>query len=295
MYIFREIDKDLLEWKNSREIKPLLLRGVRQCGKTSTVRNLGKTFETFIEINFEKEPSYSELFSGNLDVDRICSEIELATGKRLTDGSSLLFLDEIQNCPNAITALRYFKETRPELHVIAAGSLLEFALRKTKNPISFPVGRVRSIYMYPLSFCEFISAIGKKGLAENLQSERRIISDTLHSEYINLYKSFLVVGGMPEAVLEYATTGSFLECQRIHRDIVDNFENDFGKYSDKVPAEEIREVFRFALRNVGNQITLTKTVPGMKASRFSTILDLLSMAGLVFQVKSSICESLPLG
>ena len=295
MYIFREIDKDLLEWKNSREIKPLLLRGVRQCGKTSTVRNLGKTFETFIEINFEREPSYSELFSGNIDVDRICSEIELATGKRITDGSSLLFLDEIQNCPNAITALRYFKETRPELHVIAAGSLLEFALQKARTPISFPVGRVRSIYMYPLSFCEFISAIGKKGLAENLQSERRIISDTLHSEYINLYKSFLVVGGMPEAVLEYATTGSFLECQRIHRDIVDNFENDFGKYSDKVPAEEIREVFRFALRNVGNQITLTKTVPGMKASRFSTILDLLSMAGLVFQVKSSICESLPLG
>ena len=147
MYIIREIDKDLLEWKKSSEIKPLLIRGVRQCGKTSSIRNLGSTFRTFIEINFEKEPSFSTIFNPDYDVARICSEIELKTGKPISDGSTLLFLDEIQDCPNAITALRYFKEERPSLHVIAAGSLLEFALSKSKKQISFPVGRIRSIYM----------------------------------------------------------------------------------------------------------------------------------------------------
>ena len=295
MYLVREIDKDLLEWKNSTEIKPLLLRGVRQCGKTSSIRNLGKSFSIFIEINFEKSPSFSEIFKHDFDVYRICSEIELKTGKRISDGSTLLFFDEIQNCPDAITALRYFKENRPSLHVIAAGSLLEFALKSSKKQISFPVGRIRSIYMYPLSFLEFLTALSKDKLAENLQSENRILSDTIHAEYLNLYKSFLVVGGMPEAVREFVNTGSFLKCQRIHRDIVDNFENDFGKYSDLIPAEEIREVFQFSFRNVGNQISLSSSVPEMKAARFKAILNLLSMAGLVYQVKSSTCESLPLG
>ena len=149
--------------------------------------------------------------------------------------------------------------------------------------------------MYPLSFLEFLTALSKDKLAENLQSENRILSDTIHAEYLNLYKSFLVVGGMPEAVREFVNTGSFLKCQRIHRDIVDNFENDFGKYSDLIPAEEIREVFQFSFRNVGNQISLSSSVPEMKAARFKTILNLLSMAGLVYQVKSSTCESLPLG
>ena len=295
MYIIREIDKDLLEWKKSSEIKPLLIRGVRQCGKTSSIRNLGNKFKTFIEINFEKEPSFSTIFNPDYDVARICSEIELKTGKPISDGSTLLFLDEIQDCPNAITALRYFREERPSLHVIAAGSLLEFALSKSKKQISFPVGRIRSIYMYPLSFHEFLSALSKSKLAENLVSDKKIQSDAIHAEYLNLYKSFLVVGGMPEAVREFADSGSYLKCQRIHRDIIDNFENDFGKYSDIIPAEEIKQVFDFSFRSVGNQITLSKSVPGMKAARFSAILNLLSMAGLVHQVKSSTCESLPLG
>lgn len=295
MYIIRDIDKDLSEWKNSREVKPLLLRGVRQCGKTSSIRNLGKSFGTFIEINFEKNPSFKQLFSSDYDIDRICTEVELKTGKRITDGSTLLFLDEIQECPNAIIALRYFKEIRPALHVVAAGSLLEFALDKKKEQISFPVGRIRSIYMYPLSFCEFLRALGKDGLAGNLVQKNRLTTEAVHSEYLRLYKDFLVVGGMPEAVREFATSGSFLNCQRIHRDIVDNFENDFRKYSEKIPASEIKEVFQFAFRNIGNQIFLSKSVPEMKAARFKEILNLLSMAGLIHLVKSSTCESIPLG
>ncbi|MCR5760407.1 MAG: AAA family ATPase [Sphaerochaetaceae bacterium] len=295
MYIVREIDSALADWKNSKEAKPLLVRGVRQCGKTSSIRNLGKEYRVFIEINFERDPSFSELFEPDFNVDRICSEIELKTGKEIRDDLTLLFFDEIQNCPKAITALRYFWETKPALHVIAAGSLLEFALNNKKNKISFPVGRVRSIYMHPLSFNEFLSALGKDLLAAKLKKNNEIISDAVHAEYISLYKSFLVVGGMPEAVLEYANSGSYLRCQRIHRDIVDNFESDFGKYSDSIDPEEINEVFQFVFRNVGNQIVLSKAIPGMKAARFKNVLDLLSMAGLIHQVKSSTCEGLPLG
>ena len=295
MYIARDIDNDLLEWGKSNNIKPLLIRGIRQCGKTFSVRNLGKSFETFIEINFEKEPSYSKIFDKDYNVNRICSEIELKAGKTISDETTLLFLDEIQYCPNAITALRYFKEDRPYLHVVAAGSLLEFALNKKGNQISFPVGRIRSIYMYPLSFCEFLSALSKDKLAQNLKADNKNLSDTIHSEYLDLYKSFLVVGGMPEAVNEYVSSGRYLNCQKIHCDIIDNFENDFGKYSANIPVEDIKAVFDFSFRNVGNQITLSKAVPGMKAARFSAVLDLLSMAGLVHQVKSSTCEALPLG
>jgi len=295
MYIVREIDKEFLEWRNSSVIKPILVHGVRQCGKTASVRHLGSTFETFIEINFEKEPSFSAIFNSDFDISRICSEIELKTGKTISDTSTLLFLDEIQECPNAITALRYFKEDRPSLHVIAAGSLLEFALGKSKNQISFPVGRVRSIYMYPLSFREFLSALSKEKLAENLASKDKSLSEAVHEECLNLYKKFLVVGGMPESVREFAYSGSYLNCQRIQRDIIDNFENDFGKYSGRIPPEEIKEVFDFSFRNIGNQIVLSRSIPNMKAARFSTILNLLSMAGLVHKVKSSTCESLPLG
>ncbi len=149
--------------------------------------------------------------------------------------------------------------------------------------------------MHPLSFCEFLSALGKDLLAARLKNNNGIISDVVHAEYLSLYKSFLVVGGMPEAVLEYADSGSYLKCQRVHRDIIDNFENDFGKYSDRIKQEEINEVFQFVFRNVGNQIVLSKAIPGMKATRFKNVLDLLSMAGLVHQVRSSTCESLPLG
>lgn len=295
MYIVREIDKDLLEWGKTSTAKPLLIRGVRQCGKTSSIRNLGTTFKTFIEINFEKDSSFSNIFDNDFDTKRICAEIELKTGENITDETTLLFLDEIQECPRAITALRYFKEERPSLHVIAAGSLLEFALSNATEQFSFPVGRVRSIYMYPLSFCEFLTALSKDKLAEHLKSNENTLSEAIHSEYLNLYKSFLVVGGMPEAVAEYVSSGSYLNCQKIHSDIIDNFENDFGKYGTTIPVEEIKAVFDFSFRNVGNQITLSKTVPEMKASRFTAILDLLSMAGLVHQVKSSTCETLPLG
>ena len=153
LYINREIDHILLDWKNADRHKPLILRGVRQCGKTSAVRNLSQQFADYIELNLEKEPDIGKIFEGELNINRIINRLELHFSKRISS-DTLLFIDEIQECPRAITALRYFYEDKPELHVIAAGSLLEFVLdgQKKDKPVDFPVGRVRSIFMYPFSF-----------------------------------------------------------------------------------------------------------------------------------------------
>ena len=151
MYINRIIDKSLQDWSADPDRKPLLLRGARQIGKTTAVRHLAESFESFVEINLEKNPSLGSVFNGDLDMDRIISELEAATQRAIVPGKTLLFLDEIQACPRAISALRYFYEDRPQLHVVATGSLLEFAFEDISD---FGVGRIRNMFMYPLSFVE---------------------------------------------------------------------------------------------------------------------------------------------
>jgi hypothetical protein len=298
MYISRNIDNILLGWKEAKNRKPLLLRGVRQCGKTSAVRELAKQFEVYIEINLEKQPNISKVFEKDIDVKKIISKIELLTGKRVILGKTLLFIDEIQECPRAITALRYFYEEMPELHVIAAGSLLEFVLcgDGKRGSVDFPVGRVRSIYMYPFSFMEFLKGIRKDVLYEYLENIKEFEEENLaHSELLEAYKTFLVVGGMPEAVSEYALSGSLLECQQIHRDIVLNFKDDFNKYSANISAEIIRKVFEFAMHNVCGQTKASSAIEGVSAYYFDECINLLRRAGLVYPVKASPCNTIPLG
>ena len=159
MYIERLIDKDLLAWKNASTHKPLLLRGARQVGKSSSVRHLATFFDYFIEVNLERNEELKSLFTSNTNVREIANQLSGLYGVPVVPGKTLVFIDEIQVCENAIKSLWFFKEDYPELHVIAAGSLLEFAL---KNIRSFGVGRIRSMFMYPLSFDEFLLAEGKK-------------------------------------------------------------------------------------------------------------------------------------
>lgn len=297
MYIQRNIDAELMRWADSERHKPLLLRGVRQCGKTTAVRNLAKCFEGYIEINLEREPDLCRIFEGDFDMKRIINRIELHASKRLTAGT-LLFIDEIQECPRTITALRYFYEDRPELHVIAAGSLLEFVLNRDggKGRVDFPVGRVRSIFMYPFSFMEFLVGTGNQILADYLCNLRiNEEQNDAHEKLLELYKTFLIVGGMPEAVAEYADSGSVFECQQIHRDIILNFKDDFSKYSTSVPTDIIRKVFDFAIHNVCSQVKASSAITGVSAYYFDTCIELLQKAGLVFPVKASSCNSLPLG
>lgn len=295
MYIERAIDQTLIEWKNSKKRKPLLLRGVRQCGKTSAVRHFGEHFENYVEINLEKQNQAHAAFAGDLEPKRILQRLELETGQVITAGNTLLFLDEIQNCPKAITALRYFYEELPDLHVIAAGSLLEIVLNRKKNKIDFPVGRVRSIYMYPFSFREYLQGTGKERLRSYLDKLQVFEeANDAHNALLEEYKKFLLVGGMPEAVSEFAESESLLSCQQIHRDIEQNFKDDIEKYDTDIPADIIRRVFEFTIHNVCNQVKASSAIEGVSAYYFNECIELLNRAGLVYPVKATSCETLPM-
>lgn len=295
MYVKRNIDKDLEKWKEEKYRKPILVRGVRQCGKTSSVRMLGSTFRYFAEINFEKQPSAARIFSGNIDIGRIIAELEELVGVPIIDGETLLFLDELQASPEAITALRYFYEERPGLHVIGAGSLLEFAL---KHIASFGVGRISSLYMKPLSFMEFLTALDEHILLKTLEdaSFSSPLSNTAHDRLLYLYKVFLVVGGMPEAVSRFAETKSMLQARMVQQDIIDTLFDDFGKYGKTgVDAETLRIILRFILSRVGEQISFNKnSIPGLDSKTITKGLEIFVNAGLIYPVYASACSTLPI-
>ena len=157
MYLNRKIDAALVEWAEDPHHKPLLMRGARQVGKTTAVRNLAKRFKTYVEIDLEADEEVCKCINRSFDINALVALIEIRYGKRIIPGETLLFFDEIQSCPRAIMALRYFYEKRQSLHVVAAGSLLEFALQEVGD---IPIGRVRNIYVYPFSFAEFVDAVG---------------------------------------------------------------------------------------------------------------------------------------
>jgi uncharacterized protein len=195
----RLIDYHLQSWKKNPYRKPLLLRGARQVGKTHAVRQLGRTFHTFVEINLEHFQSEATIiFEKHLSPERIISEISGLVGQSIVPGSTLLFLDEIQAVPRAILALRYFYEIMPELHVVAAGSLLDFAIQQ----VGVPVGRVQSLYMHPLTFIEFLAALDKDQLIREVLANNHdtSISESAHTNLLGLVAQYLALGGLPEVV-----------------------------------------------------------------------------------------------
>ncbi len=194
----RLIDTHLLTWKNDESRKPLLLRGARQIGKTFAVRILGTNFENFIEINFELTPDATLLFDKDLQPERLIRELSLFVGKQIIPGKTLLFFDEIQAAPKVLSALRYFYELMPSLHVIAAGSLLDF----TTEELGIPVGRVMSLYMYPMSFIEFLYALKQELLVEEIlkHTTEMPLSEPIHQKLLSFLGEYLAIGGMPEIV-----------------------------------------------------------------------------------------------
>lgn len=197
--LIRSIDIHLLEWKNSNNLKPLLLRGARQVGKSSSVRELSQAFDFFLEINFEKKEHQDarKIFEQHSSPKLITDELYAMFGIPIVAGKTLLFLDEIQNCVSAISSLRFFYEEMPALHVIAAGSLLEFALEELP---SYGVGRIRSLFMYPMSFDEYMNALNLSDLANKIAtaSIEKPLSEPLHKQCLNHLVRFIAIGGMSE-------------------------------------------------------------------------------------------------
>ncbi|MFA6527003.1 MAG: AAA family ATPase [Candidatus Babeliales bacterium] len=290
----RIVDAYLTQWKNDSSRKPLLLRGARQVGKTHAVRELGKTFDHFVEINFERSPRALAIFDNekSLDPKRILQDIFALHDEKIIPGSTLLFFDEIQIAPRAITALRYFYEEMPELHVIAAGSLLDFAIEK----IGIPVGRVRSLYMYPLSFIEFLGALGKKGSVEQLlELSGNEYSSGVHADLLDMVGKYLAVGGMPEAVNQWVKTGNINECLIVHQDIIDTYQQDFGKYARVSQIDHVASVFASIPFQLGGKFKYTAIDGDYRKRELAPAMDLLKTAGIVHQVFHTAAQGIPLG
>jgi predicted AAA+ superfamily ATPase len=294
MYLERKIDAELENWKQLPKRKPLVLRGARQVGKSSAVRNLAIQFKYFIEINFDESPSYTAIFENDLDPIAICEQLSVITNTPIVAGETLLFFDEIQSCIPAISALRYFYEKIPQLHLIAAGSLLEFALSEIP---SFGVGRVRSIFMYPLSFEEFLLANKENSLLEAVTkaTTQKALSEIFHQKLKSYLKKFLIIGGMPEAVKSYILNGDMLETQRILDDLILSIQADFTKYKTRVSTARIREVFNAVVQQAGCKFSYSYPNATLNNVQIKEALTLLEMAGLVYFVTHSASNGIPIG
>ena len=294
MYIQRKIDDVLLTWQRSSSRKPLLIRGARQVGKSTAVRNLSKQFDYFIEINFDEQPEYLNLFANTSDIGDLIEQLAIITQTEIIEGRTLVFLDEIQASLPAISKLRYFYEKKPNLHVIAAGSLLEFALSELP---SFGVGRVRSLFMYPFSFIEFLGALNEKPLASMIQqsNSQSPINPIFHEKLKIYFKKFLIIGGMPQAVQTYVAKGDLLEVQRILDDLIIAIQADFVKYKRQIPPTNIKPVFESIVKQVGTKFKYSNDLTSLTNPVIKQVIDLLEMAGLVYQVKHSSSNGIPLG
>lgn len=293
-YLKRHIDSQLLEWKNSSRRKPLLIRGARQVGKSTAVRQLGKTFKYFVEVNLEKQPTLRQLFTEDIDVRKTCDKLSGTLSVPIEAGKTLLFIDEIQVSKEAIMSLRYFKEDYPDLHVIAAGSLLEFALEELP---SFAVGRIRSLYMYPFSFDEFLLAQGLDLLVDfkKKADSKNPLPAKAHNDLVDQLRSYMIVGGMPSAVTEWVETKSYIEVSHVHTDIIDTYQDDFSKYKGRVSPVLLRQVLRSVAQQAGTKFTYSLASKDMPSRNVKDALYLLQLAGLVTPTTHSDATGVPLG
>lgn len=294
-YFYRNIDKELFAWSKDTDRKVLLLRGARQVGKSSAVRHLGRSFKYFVEINFEDvDEDIKNLFRPGVSPQEICKHLSFYYDIPVVAGETLLFFDEIQACVPAISKLRYFYEQYPELHVIAAGSLLEFALEELP---SFGVGRIRSVFMYPFSFDEFLHATGNERLVHEYRnaSPSQPLSETVHRMILKNLEVFMVFGGMPAVVVEYVANRDFSRCQRILNDLLISFRTDFAKYKSRVPAARINETFEAVANQAEGKFVYERAAEHASNRQVKDALELLVMAGLVYPVTHTAANGIPLG
>lgn len=294
MYLKRKIDSTLSEWKKDPHHKPLLMRGARQVGKTTAVRHLAKSFESFVEVNLEVDGEIRNFIEQSFDVQGFIALLEIRYAKRIVPGKTLLFLDEIQSCPRAVTFLRYLYENIQPLHVIAAGSLLEFAIAEV---IDIPVGRVRNIFVYPFSFAEFVSALGGDLILDHAKKAVRgsVQSESAHEKLLEYLKTFLIVGGMPAAVLKYVETKSFLAARDEQRDIMQNLKEDFAKYKTRVDPSVLRSTLQSVINQTGQQFTFSNSELELTYAKSKKCTDLMERAKIIMRIDCTRANGIPLG
>ena len=285
----RDFISELEQWKVHDLRKPLILRGARQVGKSWLVAEFAKQFEIAITINFENSPEVSQFFAGAIRIPELLEKLSLYTGKVITPGKTLLFFDEIQECENAIIALRYFKEELPELHVIAAGSLLDFAIEK----LGIPVGRVQFLYLHPLSFGEFLTVLGRDDLREFIKKQSP--DPVLHQLLLDQLKIYFWLGGMPAVVDAWLRFKDVKLCQELQDEIILAYKQDFQKYARKHQIDNVERIFASIPQQLGKKFKFTSVDHDARAEPLKEALMLLSKAGIVNIAYHSSGQGQPLG
>ena len=290
----RRIENYIKAWSSSPYRKSLLIRGARQVGKTYSVRQLGQSFEHFIELNFEETPEAISLFEDSLNPKHIVEWISAYTETPVVPGRTLLFLDEIQVCPKALSALRFFHEKMPELHLVAAGSLLEFALEEIPSQ---GVGRIESLFMYPLTFSEFIEACGGTGLLDfcDRATLQKPLDSAFHKKLTDRMRMYQLIGGLPAVVQTYLDTNDINLCMNVLDDLITTFEDDFNKYRKRIPAARLAEVWHSAAQQTGGKFKYNNVDPLSQSRDIKKPLELLIKAGLLYKITHTSGRGIPLG
>jgi len=288
--------KRLESWIESSARKPLLIRGARQVGKSTLVHLFAERSQLKLhEVDLERHPELDEIFASR-DTSRILSELEYLIDKGpIDDHASLLFLDKIQAAPSAIPALRSLHEDRPDLPVIAAGSLLEFVL--ADHPFSMPVGRIEYLFLETMGFEEFLEALNEMSLLELLATYRLVdrFPETAHTRLLGRLRDYLLVGGMPEAVRVFAETGSFAAAGSVHASILETYRDDFAKYGTRSEIARLRRVYGFVPGAVGDKFKYSRVDSDARSRDVKRALELLVMARVVRRVTHTDATGLPLG
>lgn len=267
--------KELILWKDHPLRKPLVLRGARQVGKSWLLDEFAKQFTSFVKINFEKDRAAAKLFTGELNIPKLVENLSLHTGQAIVPGETLLFLDEIQECEEAVTALRYFKEDLPQMQVIAAGSLLDFILQK----IGMPVGRVQFAYLNPLSFGEFLTAFDRDDLREHIFLGD--INPVIHENILELLKNYMWMGGMPAVVDAWLTHKNVAFCQQLQSEIIAVYMQDFYKYARSQQISSVTKVFESVPVQLGKKFKFSNVDNEVRAAPLRDALALLEKARIV--------------
>ena len=291
----RKIYSRLLEWKNSKDRRPLMLLGARQVGKTWIMRHFGEQeYSKVVYVNCDDEPRMKQIFDLDYDIERILTTLQAITGQKATPGGTLIVLDEIQEVPRGLHSLKYFCEKAPEYHVMVAGSLLGVTLGGGE---SFPVGKVDMLYLYPMNFEEFLMAMGKNLMAKMLRERNTTVVESIREEYISLLRQYYYVGGMPEVVAEYVSSGELQKVRNIQQTILQNYRRDFSKHAperevprinmvwDSIPSQLAKENKKFIYGAVRK---------GARAADFEMAIEWLIDAGLIYKVNRVTKPEMPL-
>jgi predicted AAA+ superfamily ATPase len=292
--MYRTTMAALLDWKEREARKPLIIRGARQVGKTWLMTEFGKTFDDCVYISFDNNQRMERLFAEDLNVERLIMGVELHAGHKINPENTLIIFDEVQEVPRALTSLKYFNENAPQYQIVCAGSLLGVALHPGT---SFPVGKVEFLDLHPLSFAEFMRAMGKDQFVSLLEQGDFAMVSTFKQEYINLLKQYYYVGGMPEAVLSFVENGDFTEVRKVQQRILTAYEQDFSKHAPSEVIPRIRMLWNSVpaqLARENKKFLYSLVKEGARAREYEYALIWLTDCGLVHKVHRVTQPSLPL-